>query len=63
MDAEADKDRGFSCFSKGQYNEAVADFTKALETNPTDTKAYYNRGLAYMIKGHTTGRLPISPGR
>ena len=29
-----------------QYKEAIADYDKAIELNPKDAKAYYNRGNA-----------------
>jgi tetratricopeptide (TPR) repeat protein len=31
----------------GQYDQAIADYTKAIELNPRDADAYYNRGNAY----------------
>ena len=37
------------CFAKNNlkdYNGAISDFTKAIELNPDDADAYYNRGLA-----------------
>ena len=30
-----------------RYQEEVEDYTKAIELNPTDPAAYYNRGLTY----------------
>ncbi len=36
---------------KGQYERAIADFTKAIEIDPNDPKAYNNRGVAYGNKG------------
>jgi tetratricopeptide (TPR) repeat protein len=36
---------------KGQYDQAIADFTKALEINPWYADAYSNRGVAYLHKG------------
>jgi len=36
---------------KGQYDEAISDFTKASEIDPKYAHAYYNRGAAYGIKG------------
>jgi len=36
---------------KGQYDKAIADYTKAIELNPRDAKAYNNRGNAYGNKG------------
>lgn len=31
----------------GQLNAAIAEGTRAIELNPADAEAYYNRGLAY----------------
>ena len=36
---------------KGQYDQAISDFNKALEISPRDAKAYSNRGIAYKKKG------------
>jgi tetratricopeptide (TPR) repeat protein len=35
---------------KGQYDEAISDYTKALEIDPKDAWAYYNRGNVYQKK-------------
>ena len=37
--------RGYAKFKKGDYEEAIADYSKEIETNPEDDYAYYNRGL------------------
>ena len=50
-DAAAYHSRGFSSFSKDQYDLAVADFTKAIESDPDFLVAYYNRGVAYFDQG------------
>ena len=34
-----------------EYDKAISDFTRALEINPKDEAAYYNRGIAYVGKG------------
>ena len=36
---------------KGQYDQALFDFTKAIELNPKDADAYINRGFVYDKKG------------
>lgn len=30
-----------------QYDEAIADYTKAIQINPNNDYAYYNRGFIY----------------
>ena len=36
--------RGYDKSYKGDYNGAIADYTKAIEINPNFADAYYNRG-------------------
>ena len=36
---------------KGQYDQAIADYSKAIEARPNDAVLYYNRGIAYQRKG------------
>ncbi len=43
--------RGNNYFKRGQYDEAISDYTKALEIDPKFTEAYHNRGTAYGKKG------------
>ena len=50
-DAAGYHSRGFNSFSKDQYDLAVADFTKAIESDPEFLAAYYNRGVAYFDLG------------
>ena len=42
--------RGLACYEKGDYDKAVADYTKAIELNPQDAEAYNNRGAAFFQK-------------
>ncbi len=42
--------RGVSHFAKGLYDEAISDFTKAIEINPEYAECYTNRGIAYAEK-------------
>lgn len=44
-------DRGSIYLSRGEYDQAISEFTKAVEMNPKDSGAYKNRGAAYMNKG------------
>jgi len=43
--------RGDGCNEKGMYNNAVADFTKAIQLRPDYVEAYYNRGISYYLMG------------
>jgi len=42
---------GLGYSEKGQHDQAISDFTKALEINPRNAEAYINRGLAYSEIG------------
>jgi len=45
--------RGLVYFSLSQYENAMDDFTKAIEIEPNDTRVYTNRGLTYrMLKNY-----------
>ena len=37
--------------NNGDYYGAIADYTKAIELNPDDAAAYYNRGIAKRSLG------------
>jgi Flp pilus assembly protein TadD len=43
--------RGNDSANKGKYDQAIADYNKALEINPMHAEVYNNRGLAYGKKG------------
>ena len=43
--------RGIAHDERGEYDNAIADYTEALRRNPNDALAYYNRGMAYKEKG------------
>ncbi len=49
--AEAYYNRGVAWQNKGQYDQAIADYGKALEINPRYAEAYSNRGAAWQSKG------------
>ena len=49
--AAAYNNRGYAYGHKGDYDRAIADFSKALELNPKDAHLYHNRGAAYEDKG------------
>jgi tetratricopeptide (TPR) repeat protein len=50
-DARAYNKRGIAYWSKGQYDQAILDYNKALEINPRYADAYNNRGVAYADTG------------
>ncbi len=50
-DAKFYNNRGIAYGEKGQYDQAISDFNKALEINPRYNKAYNNRGITYRLKG------------
>ena len=43
--------QGFARADRGEYDQAIADFTAAIELNPQYAQAYNNRGLAYLRQG------------
>ena len=43
--------RGIAYGEKGQCDQAISDFNKAIEINPRYDKAYSNRGIVYRLKG------------
>ena len=51
VDANTYYERGSSKVKSGQTKAAIADFTKALEMDPTHPMAYGSRGYAYAIIG------------
>ena len=49
--AGAYNNRGLAYDNKGEYDQAIADYAKALELNPKLALAYNNRGNAHNNKG------------
>jgi tetratricopeptide (TPR) repeat protein len=49
--AIAHGERGNTHHDKGEYDRAIADYTRAIELNPTDAVVYNNRGIAFRAKG------------
>ena len=42
---------------QGNYQGAIADYTRAIEINPQNVDAYYNRGLAEDDSGDYEGAI------
>jgi len=42
---------GISYFSKGEYDEAIIEFEKSIESDPDHTESYYYLGQCYLQKG------------
>ncbi len=42
--------RGMALMCKGQSDQAISDFNKAIQINPMLALAYGNRGRAYYFK-------------
>jgi tetratricopeptide (TPR) repeat protein len=47
--AEAFFHRGVSYYELGQYEDSIADLTRAIELNPEDDNYYSRRSLAYLF--------------
>ena len=45
------RNRGNAYADQGQHDQAIRDYTKALEINPKHVVAYFNRGNSYREKG------------
>ena len=50
LDAEGYYKRGVACFDNGQYEQALADFSRAIDLKPDYCDAYYNRGRVFRAK-------------
>jgi len=44
--------KGMVCLHQGNYDQAIAEFNKAIELNSRLPHAYNNRGIAYWRKGN-----------
>ena len=43
--------RGSAYYNKGQYDQAIADYSKAIELDVNHLSAYHNRGLTHADLG------------
>jgi len=50
-DAAGHNNRGFDYYQIGRYDQAISEFSKAIEINPRLAIPYNNRGAAYLSKG------------
>jgi len=48
--------RGLEYLKKGDYENAIKDFTRALKINPKYADAYNGRGAAYSAMGDKSER-------
>jgi tetratricopeptide (TPR) repeat protein len=51
-------DKGNSYFDKEKWDEAIAEYTAAIEIDPENAQAYGNRGAAYAEKGVYKDSIP-----
>ena len=52
MFAEVYNNRGIAYMNKGDYDLAIADYSKAIDIIPGFAEAYNNRGIAYFNRGY-----------
>lgn len=50
-------ERGVARAQRGQYDKAIAEFTRSIELDPSDGKAFLNRGVAHARSGHPDDEL------
>ena len=53
MEADSYFNRALTYGKKGQYDQAIADYNKAIKINPRFILAYKNRGIVMMKLGNT----------
>jgi tetratricopeptide (TPR) repeat protein len=49
--AATSNSRGLACYHRKEYDQAVAEFDRAIELDPAFAPAYSNRGLVQMARG------------
>ena len=55
--AEIHDDRGLAQLRLQNYRGAIADFNQAIQLNPADLRAYFNRGCTHHREGHYAAAL------
>lgn len=60
--AKSHYDRGCDYFEKGEGDEALSEFNKAIEINPRYAEAYYKRGHTYSMQAAIYGGKSIKDG-
>ena len=50
MDPEYYNERGLEYAQEGDFDNAIAEYTRAILLDPKFTSAYHNRGFAYFKK-------------
>ena len=55
--SRSDGANGYTNFRKGDWDDAIADYTKAIESNPNDIDAIVGRGAAKRAKGDLDGAI------
>ena len=51
LEAEDYYNQGAAFYKKGDYSQAIAAFTKAIELAPTVYVSYYSRGIMHFVRG------------
>lgn len=52
-DARACNARGVTLARQGEYQGAIAEFTRAMRRDPTNADAFYNRAMVYVAIGNS----------
>jgi len=55
--AEKAMEAGTAFEAKGQFKEALAEYSRAIELSPMNTDGYYNRALIYQKQGDSKAAL------